>query len=83
MLGHSELSLLLGRRIVSCPYGQLVTIAFDGFAAGSVVGCLPLLVSRNVPADVDLNTDRAVICLPLYAMLPDVALKLRPLLPVR
>lgn len=33
-------------------------------------------------AGVDPETDRAVIGLPLYAMRPGVALKLRPLLPV-
>jgi hypothetical protein len=34
-------------------------------------------------AGVDPDADRAVIGLPLYAMLPGVAMKLRPSLPVR
>ncbi len=57
----------------------------EGFPAVAVVGLDAGQTLRDAcaAAGVDPDADRAVIGLPLYAMPPGVALKLRPLLPVR
>jgi|GEM_PF-955833 hypothetical protein len=57
----------------------------EGFPAVAVVGLDAGQTLREAcaAAGVDPDADRAVIGLPLYAMPPGVALKLRPLLPVR
>lgn len=57
----------------------------EGFPAVAVVGLEAGQTLREAcaAAGVDPDADRAVIGLPLYAMLPGVSLKLRPLLPVR
>lgn len=57
----------------------------EGFPALAVVALEGGQTMREAcaAAGVDPDADRAVIGLPLYAMPPGVALKLRPLLPVR
>ncbi|MFC5738647.1 hypothetical protein [Sinirhodobacter huangdaonensis] len=57
----------------------------EGFPAVAVVGLEAGQTMRDAcaAAGVDPDADRAVIGLPLYAILPGVALKLRPMLPVR
>lgn len=57
----------------------------ESFPAVAVVGLDAGQTPRDAcaAAGVDPEADRAVIGLPLYAMSPGVALKLRPLLPVR
>lgn len=57
----------------------------EGFPAVAVVGMEAGQTLRDAcaAAGVDPDADRAVIGLPLYSLPPGVALKLRPLLPVR